>query len=110
MRNHRKTRQVEFLNKPGRIVCEGIEVITTAWLVGPAVPSSVETDAPKSLLCECNDLIVPHLTVAAEAVQKRIGAPWPHSRQNNCVPSFAVMNGILVILCLVKVAPGLRFD
>src|SRR5579864_2812780 len=70
MRNHRKTRQVEFLNKAGRIVREGIEVITIGWLVGPAVPPSVETDTPKSPFREGNDLVVPHLTVAAKAVQK----------------------------------------
>ena len=70
MRNHRKTRQVEFLNQPGRIVREGIEVVTMGWLVGPAVPPSVEPNAPKSLLRECNNLVVSHLTIAAEAVQK----------------------------------------
>ena len=71
MRNHRKIRQVQLLNKPGRIVREGIEVITTGWLVGSAVPPSVEPDAPKSSFREGNDLVVPHLTVTAKAAQKK---------------------------------------
>ena len=71
MGDERQTRKIGVVGEGGDVVGESVEVVAAGRLIGAAVASAIEADAAEALIRECGDLVVPHSTAAAEAIQEQ---------------------------------------
>jgi hypothetical protein len=76
--DERDVRQVQALDERMEIVGQGIEIIAGARIVGAAVAATIESDAGKSALRQCDHLRLPGVGIQRPGVSeddRSAGAP-----------------------------------